>query len=447
MVNGEGRKSQNLRILTDSHRRIANSGVHAVLVLIVLIILVPAAMFSVSVAFLCVSAVVIAAMALIVGLGRTGGGFLILGFAAVPLNAIHPIGYLPFLELSDAFFITGFLLLVPRLAGTALRVPAAFLLGGVGFLAVGTLSALTGDQPGADFQRLLELAIGLVLFPILLVWWQPGRRNTIAAAAAYTFGNFISVVASPFQGAEGNGRYAGLATQPNVMGLCQLLSLALAPFLLRMLPRRYAWVICVGSVVSVYGIWISGSRAALLVTAALTLVYPLFRRSIPAALAVVALSLPAIVVVGRESQNPDPSNALGRLLGAGGASDSNDARAAGAQDAIHQFLSHPLLGDGWTTVFVGHNAYLQIAAAIGLFGLVFYLMMLAPLLRPLIVVPPPYGLLAVPALAAVMISVADPLVGSRYIWAVAVLALCADRLAALTEEPLGRASGSAVVPP
>ena len=195
VVNGEGRKSHNLRLLTDSHRRIANSGAHAFLVLIVLIIFVPAAMSSVPVALICVSAVVIATMALIVGLGRTGTGFLILGFGAVPLNDIRPIGPLSFLELSDVLLVTGFLLLVPRLAGTALRVPTLFLLGGFGLLMVGTLSALNGDQPGADFDRLLALAIGLVLFPILLVWWQPGRRNTMAAAAAYMFGNVINVVA------------------------------------------------------------------------------------------------------------------------------------------------------------------------------------------------------------------------------------------------------------
>ncbi len=212
------------------------------------------------------------------------------------------------------------------------------------------------------------------------------------------------------------------------MGLCALLSLALAPFLLKTVPRRYAWMVGLGSVVSAYGIWISGSRAALAVCGRVgRVLYPLLKRSISAALAVAAVSLPRVIVLDRESQNPDPSNALGRLLGGGGSGDSNDAREAGFRDGLDQFLGHPFLGDGWATVWGVHNAYLQIAAGIGLFGLVFYLVMLAPILRPLVAVPSPYGLLALPALAAAMISVVDPAVGkSLHLGGPGPLALCAE---------------------
>lgn len=432
---------RDIRHIIVSHktsRSLVHSGVHALLVLAVLILVVPAAVRSLTVALICLSTAAISILALIIGLARAGSAFLIVGFGTVPLNDLHPIGFLSFLELSDVFFGAGFLLLAPRLIGNTLRIPTAFLIGAAGLLTVGALSAVVGDQPGFDLHYVMLLSLSMVLLPVLLVWWQPGRRSAIAAAAAYMGGNAINVVNSLVGGPDETGRSAGLATHPNIMGACQLFSLALVPFLLRALPRRYAWIVIIGSIVSAYGIWISGSRAALAVAVGVTVTYPLFRRSALAALGVAALCLPGIVVVDRESKSPDSSNALGRLLGGGGSGSSNDAREAGFRDGFDRFLAHPLLGDGWDSIWGAHNAYLQIAAAIGLFGLIFYGMMLQPIMRPIIAVPPPYGLLALPALAAVMISVVDPALGSRYIWSVAALALCADRLAARSEEPSGK---------
>ncbi len=399
------------------------------LVFVVLLIFLPAALSSVPVAFVCVSALVVTTVALIVGLERTASGFLILGFATVPFNDVFPIGSLGWMELADPFFVTGFLLLVPRFTRTALRLPAAFLVGAVGLLTFGTLSAVAADQPGPNFAYLLDVAQGVVLLPVLLAWWKPGPRAVIAAAAAYTLGNGVNVLASLIEGRSQADRYDGLSAHPNVLGYCLVLSLALAPFLLAALPRRYHWMVGIMAVVSGYGIWISGSRAALMGAVVLILLYPLFKRSIPAALAVAALSLPTLVVVDRVAQNLDPSSALGRLLGASSATASNDARLAGAQAGIDQFLSHPLLGDGWLTVWGAHTGYLQVSAAIGVFGLVAYIVLLTSILRPLIAVPSPYGLLAVPGLAMVMLDVVLPLLGARYVWCVVGLALCACRLA------------------
>ena len=423
--------------LTNARKRFAHSAVHTSLVFVVLITLVPAAIYSFPLALICVVAGAIATLALIVGLARTGTGFVVLAFGVVSWNDVRLIGSL---ELSDVFFVTGFMLLAPRLFGNVLRVPMAFIIGGAGLLTIATISALASDQPMANLRYVVLLAFGVVLLPVLLVWWRPGRRAIIAAAAAYMIGNAVNVVNSLMDGGVGAGRSVGLTTHPNVMGLCQLLSLALVPFLVRTLPRRAGWIVGIGAGVSLYGIWISGSRAALSVAVAIALLYPLFRRSIPAALGVAALCLPAIVVLDRESKDPDPSNALGRLLGAGGTGGSNAARESGFGDGFDQFLNHPLLGDGWGLVWGVHNAYLQIAAGIGVFGLAFYVTMLVPILRPLVTFPPPYGLLAVPALAAVMISVVDPALGSRYIWSVIGLVLCRGTIGQNREPTVGTRS-------
>lgn len=433
-----------LRLLTESGRRIAGPGTHVVLVFVVLLIILPAALSSLPVAFICVSALVIATMALIIGLERTGTVFLLVGFGTVSFTNLHPIGSLGWMEPADPFFVTGFLLLIPRFARTTLRLPAAFLIGAIGLLTIGALSALVSDQPGPNFGHFLDVVQGVVLLPVLLAWWQPGPRTVTALAATYMFGTSVNVVAALLEGPDSGDRYSGLTSHPNVLGYCQVLSLALVPFLVATLPRKYHWVVGIASVFSLYGIWISGSRAALLGAIVLTLLYPLFKRSIPAALGVAALCLPTLVVVDNVAQSLDSSTALGRLLGASSATASNDARLAGAEAGLDQFLSHPMLGDGWLTIWGAHTGYLQVAAAIGVFGLLTYIILLASILRPLIAVPAPYGLLAVPGFAAVMLDLVLPVLGARYVWCVVGLALCAYRLAELEEsgsvsEPLDRA--------
>ena len=397
------------------------------------------------IALVCVSALFVTVMALIFGLRNTGSGFLLLGFGTVSFNDTHPIGSLGWMEVSDPFFVAGFLLLTPWFARTALRLPVTFMVGAFGLLTIGILSAAVGDQPGSDFAYMLDVAQGVVLLPVLLTWWKPGIRMVTSAALCYMLGNSVNVVASLVEGPDLADRYGGLSTHPNVMGYCQVLGLALVPFLLEVLPRKYHWLVGAMSVVSMVGIWNSGSRAALLAVVVLTLLYPAFKRSIAAALGVGALCLSALVVLDLVARKLDPSSALGRLLGVDSSSTvSNDARLDGAQAGFDQFLSHPLLGDGWVTVWGAHNGYLQVAAAIGMFGFVAYIVLLTSLLRPLMEIPRPYGLLAVPALAAVMLDLVLPLLGARFVWCVVGLAFCGYRLAALggsdsRSEPLDQA--------
>jgi O-antigen ligase len=376
---------------------------------------------------------ILTAAAPVVGLARMGSAFVVLGFATVTFNDVHPIPGAPWLEVGDPLFLLGFMMLLPRLLGNSLRLPAAFLLGAIGLLTVGTLSALLTDQPSDNFSHLLDVVRGLVFLPVFFAWWQPGRRTIVALALAYMLGSCINVVAARLEGATFDDRYAGLTTHPNTLGICLVLSISLAPFLLAELRARQHWMVGLMTAVCLLGIWMTGSRAAFACAALLVLLYPLFNRSIPAAIAVGALSLTAFAVANRMAQHANPASLLGRLLG-DSAQASNEARREGARQGIDQFLAHPLLGDGWLTVWGAHDGYIQVAAATGIFGLAFYLLLVAGLLRPLFAIAPPSGLLATPMLATIMLDIFLPVLGARYVWVVVGLSLAADRLAAEEQE-------------
>lgn len=397
-------------------------------------------------------ALLLAATAPIVGLSRMGAGFILVGMGTVTFNDVHPIGALGWMELCDPFLLIGIVLLIPRILGNPLYLPPAYLLGAIGLLSVGTLSALLTNHPIQNFSHLIDVVQGLVLLPVFFAWWRPGVRTTVAMAFAYMFGNCVGVVAAFLEGPTFDDRYAGLTTHPNTMGITAVLSIALAPFLLAELRARYHWVVGLMTATAMVGVWITGSRAAFACAVILVLLYPLFNRSIPAALSVGALSLAAFAVADRMAETASPTSLLGRLLGEGSAQASNEARAEGARQGIDQFLAHPLLGDGWLTVWGAHDAYIQVAAATGIFGLASYLMLLTGLLRPLVAVRPPYGLLAAPALAAVMLDIFLPVLGARYVWVVVGMALMAYRLAAdsepdeLDETPTGPRIGKPATP-
>lgn len=361
-----------------------------------------------------------------------GAGFILVGFMTVSFDDIRPYGPAPWMELCDPFLLVGIALLVPRMLGNRLNLPIAYLIGAIGMLTAGTLSALGTEQPGANFEYFLDIVRGLVFLPVFIAWWQPGRRTVVALALAYLVGNSINVVESLIEGPGMWGsRYAGFTSHPNTMGICQVLGISLLPFLLEALPRRHHWIVGVLALMSFYGVWITGSRAALASAVLLAVMYPMLSRSIPAALAVASLGFVALSIAIRLAETADPESTLGRLLGEGSARGSNESRRKGAQAGLDQFVHHPLLGDGWLSTWQNHDAYIQVAAAIGFFGLVSYLLILVGLLRPLLAVPRPYGLLATPALAVIMLDVFLPVLGARFVWVVVGLALSAERLATL----------------
>lgn len=397
--------------------------------IVALAIVLPLGLYSILLAAGFAFLLITLTLAAVLGLERTGALFLLAAITAAPLNDLRPVPGLSFVTLADALFGIGFLILIPHLAGTPLQLPAPFVVGVAGVLAAGALASMASSDPALSFNHMLRFGVGALALATLLTWWRPRMKVVVAAAAGYVLGNCISVAAAVTNGTTYAGRHIGLSTHPNIMGLCDALAISLVPFLLYSVRREHRWMVWAGAAICAYGIWINGSRGALLTSLAILVLYPAITRSTIAGLGVVAAGFVMPVLVTQLADRVSDASALGRLLGRGNSEGANLEREEAARVAIDQFLNRPLLGGGFGPILEAHNIYLQILAAIGIFGLVFYLLVLGSLVRPLFVGVEPYRLLSVPALAYAMAGLVFPLLWDRYIWCVLALALVGPILA------------------
>lgn len=362
------------------------------------------------------------------GSDRVANGFLVAAFATVPWNDVVALG---FLELSDLLLLVGTMLRVPHLVTSHLELPKVFTIGSVGFVVMGMLSAVAQPPGRAGWNQTVDVFLGVIVVPVIIAWWRPGPRVVTRVAAAYLVGCAVSVLAG-LGGASGQRSY-GLTSHPNALGTCSAIALTLLPFLWKACPATSARAMLAGlGAVNLVGISVSGSRAALVAVLALAIAFPLFARSTSAVLALSIAAVPAMILGAREARDPDSSSALGRLLGGGDADGASEARATGMSEALKSIIDNPVFGNGWLQTWSIHNIYLEVAAAIGVLGLIFFLMCVSSLLAPLLRELGDYRWLSYPALAAALIGLVDPAIGARYIWAPIALALCADRLARAT---------------
>jgi hypothetical protein len=405
--------------------------VAAVITGLALVVLIPAAASSTPVMIVVFFALVLCLALVILGFGHTSEFFVILGVCMVPMTNLHPVDAVSFITLADAAFAVGFGLMLPDLMRRPLHLPSIFVLGVAGVLTVALFSSLLADDPMGSLNSLARLLVGAFGLSILILWWNPDRTRVVILASAYVLGNVISVANGVIKSEVArDGRRAGLAEHPNVYGLCALLACCLIPFLLTQFPRTWRWVLAgPAGLVCLYGVWSSGSRAALAVLIGVAVIFPVLARSVPAALALLSAVAGVLVFSTQLLGETSTGNALGRLLGSGSASLSDVEREQLLHDVIDRFWNSPIIGNGMADVIAAHIIYLQIAAGVGVIGLFFYLIVLASTVRPAALLSPPFSLLAVPALAYVVVGFVTPLLWDRYIWVVMALALISPRLA------------------
>jgi hypothetical protein len=376
-----------------------------------------------------------------VGPVQLGAALVIAGFFFAPMNAIGPSSATSAITFADLFFAIGFPLLLPAILRRHFTVSPLYALGVTVLLVAGSIACLFAGDVGRSVNEFSRLVIAAVFLPLAVLAWHPERRNITALALAYVHGTLASFACGIATGTKSvDGRYAGLAEHPNALGLTAMFSLGLAPYLYSTFSQERRWYAVALGVASLGAVWASGSRAALLVSLLLIVLFLVVERSTRATLWVLALGGVAIAFSGKLLAADTGGNALARLLGAGSANASDASRTARAQAALDTIREHPLVGTGFEDTLIAHVIYLQVFAAGGVFTFLAVCVILGEACRPLLSSARPLNQLCYPAVAYVLVGLITNALWDRYIWAPLAIALL---VAAHTSRGTSRGVGHA----
>lgn len=359
----------------------------------------------------------------VVGFEGTAVAALVLGVALSPMDNLRPVPAIAFVSISDVFLLVGVGCLIPVLMGRRWSLDPWFVAAVTGLSLTAILSSVLSDEPLASLNSVLRLVIGAMLLPIAFMIWRPGASMAIVFAWAYLLGNVANFLGSFTQGVGDGGRRIGFSTHPNIMGLCAMLAVGVAIVLWEVMPRFWGVVALGAAALCAGGVWVSGSRAALLAMVAMLVLYPVVSRSLLTAVALFGLSLPVVFVAAQAILAGESSadNAFGRLLGGGSATYSDQEREMLAAVARAEFEAHPVLGAGLADVYAAHNIYLQIVASVGVVGLAFFVAMLVAVLLRCLAIDRRFVLLIVPCFGYVMIGAITTILWDRFVWCVLAL--------------------------
>ena len=321
------------------------------------------------------------------GTERLGVAAIAGGYFTAPFYKGVAFGASAVVTATDLLLLTGFVLLLPRLVRGRLRLPPVYYAGIGLVLLAGMGGSVFSDKTGESFVNLGFWLIVMVGLPVAIALWGPSGRQVDLLAGSFVAGQCFSLVLGMVLGREAQGRQAGLSTHPNYLAQGGMLALCLLLYLAYRHASRSVLstvLLLVAGAVCLSSVLMSGSRAGTVVVAVLLLMVPVVERSaftgflVAAGAALLVLVLPFLAgAAGEES-------VLARLGGDTSAQYSNSARSMGLEAGITRFFEHPLRGTGLVDLFEIHNNFVEVAVAIGIFGLAGYLLVLYAFARPLL---------------------------------------------------------------
>lgn len=364
-------------------------------------------------------------LVLALGFERAGTVVMILALFLAPMNSIRLTGGSSSVTASDILFVVAAGLLTPTFINKRLQVPTFYLVGVIGLVVLGANASLLGDGLASLFL-MSKFIVSAIVIPIVFMWWRPSLSLLHKLATAYVAGAVISVFYSLTQ-VPMQGRVLGLTTHVNNFGHASMLALLLLPFVWSQLSSRLRPAVWMVGFICFWGIWSSGSRAALLVVAVLCLLFPFLERSGKIAWMGAFTGALGLLFFSR-IRGADQQSALGRLFGGGGSVNSDNQRVESLQRGWEQFREHPIRGQGFVEVITFHNIYLAVAVAVGVFGLIAMLALLWSAVQPIFLGRRPYGLIAYAALGYALFGMLSTNLWDRFVWIVLSMVLAARML-------------------
>lgn len=333
---------------------------------------------------------VVAALYLVVvltiGAKATGVACMMAAFASAPMyRGIDAItgGVPP----TDVFIIAGTIHLFPTMLAHRIRIPTSYVVG----LFLMTLSCLVSVIVTGNFATNAFYAVQWIFFvgalPVLVALWRPSLKTVDRLLWAYLGGHLISTAKALAEGAVFANRYDGLTHHPNAFGLAGVISIGMVLYLFHRHRTAGVWLLVVlaGFVgIGVLSITLSGSRAAIVVLVALILLIPVVERSALLGIGLSVLGALGVLSIPLIVQFSGEESAIGRLAGGGTAGGSDRIRENALSDGLDRFWTSPILGTGFDDVELIHNVYVEAAVAIGIIGLLGYVIVMVSLARPLL---------------------------------------------------------------
>jgi len=166
------------------------------------------------------------------------------------------------------------------------------------------------------------------------------------------------------------GRSRALTLHPNHLALVAVIALGFALGLWLSSTRIEAKALWIGSgLFSLFGIYISGSRAGLICVFAAMMIFSITLRNWKVILWLLSLAASLLLSTTFLQGIFSPESAVARLLGASGSgSASDEGRTDALREGLLEVSHHLFTGIGFAGTNAYHNLPLQILAATGIVG-------------------------------------------------------------------------------
>lgn len=370
----------------------------------------------------------------VLGAERTGTLLMVAALFLAPMNDLRPVVSADFVTFSDLMFVLGAIMLAPQVISGRAELPRLFVVGAGIMTVTGFLGSVMNESPVLSLFFFARMVAALMILPLVIVMWGPSFGVIRVLAWAYVSGQVVSTVGGLLQGPF-NNRYLGLTTHPNFFGICAAVATGLVLYLFHHARGSERGLAVVAGMITLGSVVLSGSRAAVLAALIVGLLYPVLERSLRAGYALLVGGVGVLAVMVLLVPNAGPGNPLSRLQGDSSTRGSDVERSEALSQGWADFLDRPLTGDGFgLELTLVHNGYLEAAIAMGVFGLVGYLLLLSslvvPVLRSRFRNPMGYA-----ALAYMLILPFNNTLWDRFAWAALALVLAAERVTMASMTP------------
>jgi hypothetical protein len=299
---------------------------------------------------------------------------------------------------SDSFFLAAALvyLIGSMLRRGNLQIPT-FTLAAAALVALSSLGSFATNAEASSLMNSLKFLATFFMMPVAIMWGTAGRIKAIDRLLWFWLvGGCISALIGVLGvwgiyilGAKKDiviaGRASGLTFHPNVFGYVCAILVPIGIYLLITARNKVAQIFCIfATILLIYAIHLSGSRASILAVMASALVWlpnPFrlkVQRTELAVLITGILCAAGLVfyVVLNDQPFDEANSAFGRLIGNNTAVEkSNEARIGVLSSALDEFENAPFFGKGFLVrARYSHNTYVNLLEAGGLVSITGMLM-------------------------------------------------------------------------